>query len=59
MDVLVESMSGEPKTLKVANKMNGKLKFLSRKNKFLTPELRRMLCNALIQPHFEYECTAS
>ena len=54
MDVLVESMSGEPMTLKVANKMNGKLKFLSRKNKFLRPELRRMLCNALIQPHFEY-----
>ena len=51
-------MSGEPMALKVVNKINGKLKLLYRKNKFLTPELRRMLCNALIQPHFDYPCTA-
>ena len=37
---------------------NRKLKFLYRKNKFLTPELSRLLCNALIQPHFDYTCTA-
>ena len=55
---LDESMSGEPMALKVVNKINGKLKFLYRKNKILTPELRRMLCNALIQPHFDYACTA-
>ena len=35
--VLDESMSGEPMALKVTNKINGKLKFLYRKNKFLTP----------------------
>ena len=40
------------------NKINGKLKFLYRKNKFLTPTLRRMLCNAIIQPHFDYACSA-
>ena len=51
-------MSGEPKALKVVNKISGKLIFLYRKNKFLTPELHRMLCNALIQPHFDYACTA-
>ena len=45
-------------TLKVINKINGKLKFLYRKNEFLTTELRRMLCNALIQPHFDYACPA-
>ena len=50
--------SGEPMALKVVNKINEKLKFLYRKNKFLTPELVRMLCNALIQPHFDYACTA-
>ena len=44
--------------LKVINKINGKLKFLYRKNRFLSPELRRMLCNALIQPHFDYACPA-
>ena len=53
-----ETMSGEPMALKVINKINSKLKFLYRKNKFLSPELRRMLCNALIQPHFDYACPA-
>ena len=42
--------------LKVLNKVNSKLKFLYRKNKFLTPSLRRLLCNAMIQPHFDYAC---
>ena len=41
---------------KAINKINGKLKFFYRKNRFLSPELRRMLCNALIQPHFNYAC---
>ena len=51
-------MSGETMTLKVVNKICGKLKFLCRKNKFLTPKLRRMLCNVLIQPHIDYAYTA-
>ena len=33
------------------NKINSKLKFLYRKNRFLSPEHWRILCNALIQPH--------
>ena len=56
--VMDETMSGEPMTLKVINKINGNLKFLYRKNIFLPPGLRRMLCNALIQPHFDYACCA-
>ena len=56
--MLDETMSGEPMVVKVINKINGKLKFLYRKNRFLSPELRRMLCNALIQPHFDYVCPA-
>ena len=51
------SVSVEPMVLGSEQK-NGKLKFLYRKNKFLTPELRRMLCSALIQSHFDYLCTA-
>ena len=47
-------MSGELIALKVINKINGKLKFLYRKNRFLSPEIRRMLCNVFIQPHFDY-----
>ena len=54
--VLDETMSGEPMALKVINKINGKLKFLYRKNRYLTKEPRRMLCNAFIQPHFDYVC---
>ena len=56
--VLDETMSGEPMALKVINKINGKLKFLYRKNRFLSPELRRMLCNELIQLQFDYPCPA-
>ena len=32
---------------KALNKINGKLKFIYRKKKFLTPTLRRMLSNAI------------
>ena len=38
----------------VVNKINNKLEFLYRKNGFLTPALRRLLCNALLQPHFDH-----
>ena len=56
--VMDETMSGEPMALKVTNKINGKLKFLYRKDSFLTLGLRRMLRNALIKPHFDYACSA-
>ena len=44
-------------TLFVINKINNKLKFLYRKNRFLTSTLRRLLCNALSQPHFDDACS--
>ena len=50
--MLDETMSGETMTLSVTNKINNKLKFLYWKNGFLTPTLRRLLCDALIQPNF-------
>ena len=34
------------------------MSFLYRKQSFLNSKLRRMLCNALIQPHFDYACSA-
>ena len=40
--------------LKVINKINLRLKFLHRKNKFLTPALCSLLCNSFIQPHIGY-----
>ena len=55
---LDESLSGEAMALSVINKANGGLKFLYRKNRYLTPYLKRLLCNALIQPHFDYAYSA-
>ena len=45
--LLDETMSGESMTLETIKKINLKLKFLYRKNWFLTPELRRLLCNTM------------
>ena len=43
-------------SLKVINKINGKLKFLYRKNRYLSRKIPRKSCYALIQPHFDNEC---
>ena len=51
-------MTGESMAYKVKNKVNARLKFLHRKNKYLTPNLCRLLCNTLIQLHFDYSCSA-
>ena len=39
---------GEAMALKVLNKINSRLKFLYRKNRYLTQYLKRLLCNAII-----------
>ena len=56
--ILEETMSGESMANKVISKVNARLKFLHRKNKYLTPNLHRLLCNPLIQPYFDYACSA-
>ena len=43
---------------KVLNKVGGRLNFLYRKESLLNLKLHRVLCNALIQPHFDYACYA-
>ena len=50
--------SGEAMAVKVLNKVNSRLKFLYRKQSILNFPLRRLLCNALIQPHFDYASQA-
>ena len=45
--LLDETMSGESMTLETIKKINLKLKFLFGKSWFLTPELRRLLCNTI------------
>ena len=53
-----EKPSAESMDLKVIERINGRVKFLWRKHRFLTPARRRLLCNALIQPHFYYASSA-
>ena len=56
--ILDANFSGEPMPIKVIKKINSKLSFLYRQGKYLDTRLRRLLCNALIQPHFDYGCTS-
>ena len=56
--MLDESMLGETMALRVIEKIFSRLKFLYRKNRLLDVPLRRLLCNALIQHHFDYACIA-
>ena len=56
--VLDKSMSGEHMALKIVDKMNEKLKSIYRKNKLVTLELCRMLCNAPVQQYCDYVCLA-
>ena len=55
---LDETFSGESVALKIINKINSRLRFLYRKNRFLSPPLCRLLCNSLVHPHFDYACSA-
>ena len=56
--ILDNKLSGESMAIQALGKINGRLKFLYRKQKFLTNGLKRLLCNALIQPHFDFACLA-
>ena len=54
---LDNTMSGEAMVLNIANKINNNLKCFHRKNSFFDTS-RHLLCNALIQPYFDYACSA-
>ena len=65
--ILDDTLSGESMATQALGKINGRLKFLYRNEKFLTNSLKRLLCNAnlyvnlnvnLIQPHFDFACLA-
>ena len=51
-------MSRESMAHKVISKVSARLKSSHWKNKYLTQNLGRLICNALIQPHFDYGCSA-
>ena len=50
--------NAEAMASKALKKTNAKLKFMYRQSRYLTPAHRRLLCNALIQPHFDYGCSS-
>ena len=56
--ILDQSLSCESMALNVIDKVNSRLKFLQRQSHSLTPPLRRLLCNTLIQPLFNCAFTA-
>ena len=51
-------LSGEAMASKVLKKINSKLKFLHRQSRYLTPAYKRLLRNALMQPHLDYRCSS-
>ena len=55
---IYSKLSSETITSIVLRKENAKLKFLYRQNRYLTPAIRRLLYNELIQPHFNYGCSS-
>ena len=56
--ILDGSLSGESMALHVLHKINSRLRFLYRQNRFLNKLLRRLLCNTMILPFFDYTCPA-
>ena len=56
--ILDHRMSPEPMAYKTIKKINSKLNRFYRKKYILTPRFRQLLCNALIQLHFDYACPA-
>ena len=56
--MLHETMSGETMAVFVINEIDNKLQFLYRTNRVLTPTLKQLLCNALIQPYLDSDCSA-
>ena len=53
-----ETLSGDSMALHVINKVNSRLKFLYRQGNSLSIPLRRLLCNVMFQPFFDYACNA-
>ena len=55
---LDKNLSGEAKALKIIKKFDRlRLRFLFSKNRYLSLYLKRLLWNAIIQPHFDYDCS--
>ena len=58
LDENLDKNSGESMAIHVKNKINFWLIFFYRQNRFLNVPLRRLVCNEMIQPFFDYACNA-
>ena len=56
--ILDEYLSGKSMVLHIVDKINSSLTFLYKQNRFLNKPLRMLLYNAMIQPFFDYACSA-
>ena len=56
--LLVENMSRESMAKRALKKLMEKTKFRYRQKRYLSYHLKRMLCNSLTQPHFDFACYA-
>ena len=56
--LLDKCLTGESMAMQVCIKGTSKRMLFYKKNTFLSKDLRRLLCNALIKPHFDYACAA-
>ena len=54
--LLDEDMLGETKARMVLKKVNGKKKFLYGQSGYLLYPLKRILCNTLIPPLYDFSC---
>ena len=55
---LDSNLNGESMAHRVLKKINANLIFLWRQSNYLNYSSGRLLCNALIQPYFDYGCTS-
>ena len=55
---LDENASGEGTYQAIRKKINARLKFLYRQASALNQDIKKTLCSALIQPHFDYACSS-
>ena len=55
---LDSNLNSESLARRVLKTINTELNFLWRQSNYLNYLLGRLLCNALIQPHFDYGCTS-
>ena len=55
---MATGVQNAPSMTVIIKKVNAKLKFLYRKIAFFGTNERKLLCSALVNPHFEYACNA-